>query len=237
MWVLLESAPSSRTVPRRRSLSVLQGRACPDPPSCCGGAQVCALCSVKHTGLPAGSAALSPLVLLPPRAAPPSLTPAAQPFQRASLSQPYLSTGAKPATSVDPWGPPSGASTHSAPKGSDPWAAPQQPAPSTGKAADPWAAALAAKPVSSSGETPFLVPLLQYEHPTLHEESLSWSPPCPPGNPSLCFTSLSSAGSPVLPTRGRDDCPPRPRWAMEGREWRPPTVTTTLSSRVLRSLQ
>ena len=68
-WVLLESAPSPRTVSGHRSLSVLQGRACPDPPSGCGGAQVCALCSLKHTGLPAGSAALSPRVLLPPRLA------------------------------------------------------------------------------------------------------------------------------------------------------------------------
>ncbi|XP_040101783.1 epsin-2 isoform X4 [Oryx dammah] len=73
------------------------------------------------------------------------------PAAPASTSDPWPSFGAKPATSVDPWGPPTGAGTHSAPKGSDPWAAPQQPAPSTGKAADPWAAASAAKPVSSSG--------------------------------------------------------------------------------------
>lgn len=191
-WVLLESAPSPRIVSERRSLSVLQGRACPDPLSCCVGTQVCALCSPSHTGLLAGSVALSPRVLLPPRASPPPLTWAAQPFHRASSSQPYLSTGAKPAASVDPWGAPTGAGTHSAPKGSDPWAAPQQPAPSAGKAADPWAAASAAKPVSSSGETPFLAPLLRSEHPTLHGESLSWSPPCPPGNPSLCFTTPPS---------------------------------------------
>ncbi|XP_032697112.1 epsin-2 isoform X3 [Lontra canadensis] len=60
-------------------------------------------------------------------------------------------TGAKPAASVDPWGVPTGASTHSGPKGSDPWAAPQQPAPRAGKTADAWAAASATKPVSSSG--------------------------------------------------------------------------------------
>ncbi|XP_045840609.1 epsin-2 isoform X3 [Meles meles] len=60
-------------------------------------------------------------------------------------------TGAKPAASVDPWGVPAGASTHSGPKGSDPWAAPQQPAPRAGKTADAWAAASATKPVSSSG--------------------------------------------------------------------------------------
>ncbi|XP_061247167.1 epsin-2 isoform X8 [Bos javanicus] len=73
------------------------------------------------------------------------------PAAPASTADPWPSFGAKPAASVDPWGAPTGASTHSAPKGSDPWAAPQQPAPSAGKAADPWAAASAAKPVSSSG--------------------------------------------------------------------------------------
>ncbi|XP_047564891.1 epsin-2 isoform X3 [Lutra lutra] len=60
-------------------------------------------------------------------------------------------TGAKPAASVDPWGMPTGTSTHSGPKGSDPWAAPQQPALRAGKTADAWAAASATKPVSSSG--------------------------------------------------------------------------------------
>ncbi|ELK15740.1 Epsin-2 [Pteropus alecto] len=59
--------------------------------------------------------------------------------------------GAKPAASVDPWGVPSGASTHSISKSSDPWAATQQSAPRAGKAADAWAAASAAKPVSTSG--------------------------------------------------------------------------------------
>ncbi|XP_055432331.1 epsin-2 isoform X2 [Bubalus kerabau] len=78
------------------------------------------------------------------------------PAAPASTADPWPSfgkdpSGAKPAASVDPWGAPTGAGTHSAPKGSDPWAAPQQPAPSAGKAADPWAAASAAKPVSSSG--------------------------------------------------------------------------------------
>ncbi|XP_034845597.1 epsin-2 isoform X6 [Mirounga leonina] len=60
-------------------------------------------------------------------------------------------TGAKPAASVDPWGVPTGTGTYAGPKGSDPWVAPQQPAPSAGKTADAWAAASAAKPVSSSG--------------------------------------------------------------------------------------
>ncbi|XP_065764747.1 epsin-2 isoform X2 [Muntiacus reevesi] len=78
------------------------------------------------------------------------------PAAPASTADPWPSfgkdpPGAKPAASVDPWGAPTGAGTHSAPKGSDPWAAPQQPAPSAGKATDPWATASAAKPVSSSG--------------------------------------------------------------------------------------
>ncbi|XP_065764752.1 epsin-2 isoform X6 [Muntiacus reevesi] len=73
------------------------------------------------------------------------------PAAPASTADPWPSFGAKPAASVDPWGAPTGAGTHSAPKGSDPWAAPQQPAPSAGKATDPWATASAAKPVSSSG--------------------------------------------------------------------------------------
>ncbi|XP_067572722.1 epsin-2 isoform X2 [Pseudorca crassidens] len=69
-----------------------------------------------------------------------------------STSDPWPSFGAKPATSVDPWGVPTGAGARSVPKGSDPWAAPQQPAPSAGKAADPWAAASAAKPASPSAK-------------------------------------------------------------------------------------
>lgn len=68
-----------------------------------------------------------------------------------STSEAWPSFGAKPAASVDPWGGPPGASTHSISKSSDPWAAPQQPAPSTGKTADAWAAASATQPVSSSG--------------------------------------------------------------------------------------
>ncbi|XP_034503321.1 epsin-2 isoform X4 [Ailuropoda melanoleuca] len=73
------------------------------------------------------------------------------PAAPSSTSDPWPPFGAKPAASIDPWGVPTGASAHSGPKGSDPWAAPQQPAPSTGKTADAWAAASAAKPVSSSG--------------------------------------------------------------------------------------
>ncbi|XP_027945374.1 epsin-2 isoform X3 [Eumetopias jubatus] len=73
------------------------------------------------------------------------------PAAPASTSDPWPPFGAKPAASVDPWGVPTGSSTHSGPKGSDPWAAPQQAAPSAGKTADAWAAASATKPVSSSG--------------------------------------------------------------------------------------
>ncbi|XP_073737897.1 epsin-2 isoform X2 [Callorhinus ursinus] len=73
------------------------------------------------------------------------------PAAPASTSDPWPPFGAKPAASVDPWGVPTGSSTHSGPKGSDPWAAPPQAAPGAGKTADAWAAASAAKPVSSSG--------------------------------------------------------------------------------------
>ncbi|KAL2765912.1 epsin-2 isoform c [Daubentonia madagascariensis] len=69
-----------------------------------------------------------------------------------STSDPWPSFGAKPAASVDPWGVPTGASTHSVPKSSDPWAASRQPAPSAGKTtSDTWGAVSATKPVSASG--------------------------------------------------------------------------------------
>ncbi|XP_070338380.1 epsin-2 isoform X4 [Equus asinus] len=74
------------------------------------------------------------------------------PVAPASTSDPWPSYGAKPAASVDPWGVPTGTSTHSIAKSSDPWAAPQQPASSAGKTADAWAAASTAKPVSTSAE-------------------------------------------------------------------------------------
>lgn len=86
------------------------------------------------------------------------LTPAAQDFLRASLSPARLPTGAKPASSVDPWGVPPGASTHSSSTGSESWAAPQRPAHGAERAADAWAAASAAKPAAASGE-PALPPL------------------------------------------------------------------------------
>ncbi|XP_065752937.1 epsin-2 isoform X1 [Phocoena phocoena] len=86
-----------------------------------------------------------------PSASASQTNPWGAPAAPSSTSDPWPSFGAKPATSVDPWGVPTGAGTRSVPKGSDPWAAPQQPAPSAGKAADPWAAASAAKPASPSG--------------------------------------------------------------------------------------
>lgn len=66
----------------------------------------------------------------------------------ANISEPWPSFGTKPAASVDPWGVPTTVSTQSAPKNSDPWAASQQPASSTGKTADAWGPA---KPGSASG--------------------------------------------------------------------------------------
>ncbi|XP_011810402.1 PREDICTED: epsin-2 [Colobus angolensis palliatus] len=74
------------------------------------------------------------------------------PAAPASTSDPWPSFGTKPAASVDPWGVPTGASTQSVPKNSDPWAASQQPASSAGKtASDAWGAVSTTKPVSASG--------------------------------------------------------------------------------------
>ncbi|KAL4834548.1 hypothetical protein H8958_005091 [Nasalis larvatus] len=74
------------------------------------------------------------------------------PAAPASTSDPWPSFGTKPAASIDPWGVPTGASTQSVPKNSDPWAASQQPASSAGKtASDAWGAVSTTKPVSASG--------------------------------------------------------------------------------------
>lgn len=73
------------------------------------------------------------------------------PAAPANSSDPWPSFGAKPAASVDPWGVPTTASTHSIPQTSDPWAASQPPPPSSGKTMDAWGATSAAKPVSTSG--------------------------------------------------------------------------------------
>lgn len=73
------------------------------------------------------------------------------PAAPANSSDPWPSFGAKPAASVDPWGVPTTASTHTIPQTSDPWAASQPPPPSSGKTMDAWGATSAAKPVSTSG--------------------------------------------------------------------------------------
>ncbi|XP_055263396.1 epsin-2 isoform X5 [Moschus berezovskii] len=106
--------------------------------------------------LPSAGPAAQKVELWGPSTSASQTNPWGTPAAPASTTDPWPSfgkdpPGAKPAASVDPWGAPTGAGTHAAPKGSDPWAAPQQPAPGAGKAADPWAAASATKPVSSSG--------------------------------------------------------------------------------------
>ncbi|XP_063473818.1 epsin-2 isoform X3 [Symphalangus syndactylus] len=74
------------------------------------------------------------------------------PAAPASTSESWPSFGTKPAASIDPWGVPTGASTQSVPKNSDPWAPSQQPASSAGKtASDAWGAVSTTKPVSASG--------------------------------------------------------------------------------------
>uniref|UniRef100_F7IJ10 Epsin 2 n=1 Tax=Callithrix jacchus TaxID=9483 RepID=F7IJ10_CALJA len=73
------------------------------------------------------------------------------PVAPASTSDPWPSFGTKPAASIDPWGAPTGASTQSVLKSSDPWAASQQPASSAGKTASAaWGAVSTTKPVSAS---------------------------------------------------------------------------------------
>ncbi|XP_011932549.1 PREDICTED: epsin-2 isoform X2 [Cercocebus atys] len=80
--------------------------------------------------------------------------PWGRPAAPASASDPWPSFGTKPAASVDPWGVPTGASTQSVPKNSDPWAASQQPASGAGKtASDAWGAVSSTKPVSASAES------------------------------------------------------------------------------------
>uniref|UniRef100_A0A8C6MNL1 Epsin 2 n=1 Tax=Moschus moschiferus TaxID=68415 RepID=A0A8C6MNL1_MOSMO len=106
--------------------------------------------------LPSAGPAAQKVELWGPSTSASQTNPWGTPAAPASTTDPWPSfgkdpPGAKPAASVDPWGAPTGAGTHAAPKGSDPWAAPQQPTPGAGKAADPWAAASATKPGSSSG--------------------------------------------------------------------------------------
>ncbi|KAM6184702.1 epsin-2 isoform 1-T1 [Rhynchocyon petersi] len=74
------------------------------------------------------------------------------PVAPVSTSDPWPSFGTKQARSVDPWGMPTGPSTYSISKDSDPWVISQQPVLGTGaRTSDTWGAASAAKPVSASG--------------------------------------------------------------------------------------
>lgn len=73
------------------------------------------------------------------------------PVAPASTSSPWPSFGAKPASSVDPWGAPPRASTHCVSKSSDSWATPQQPVPDAEKTAGAWAPVSAAEPSSVPG--------------------------------------------------------------------------------------
>ncbi|XP_050823227.1 epsin-2 isoform X1 [Gopherus flavomarginatus] len=73
----------------------------------------------------------------------------------ATTSDPWQSFGAKPATSVDPWGAPTGSATQSLSKNVDPWAPSQSSSVATKATVDPWGPAAANKPISTSGSTSF----------------------------------------------------------------------------------
>ncbi|XP_023958190.1 epsin-2 isoform X2 [Terrapene carolina triunguis] len=73
----------------------------------------------------------------------------------ATTSDPWQSFGAKPATSVDPWGAPTGSTTQSLSKNVDPWAPSQSSSVATKATVDPWGPAAANKPISTSGSTSF----------------------------------------------------------------------------------
>ncbi|XP_032618559.1 epsin-2 isoform X2 [Chelonoidis abingdonii] len=73
----------------------------------------------------------------------------------ATTSDPWQSFGAKPATSVDPWGAPTGSATQSLSKNVDPWAPSQSSSVETKATVDPWGPAAANKPISTSGSTSF----------------------------------------------------------------------------------
>ncbi|XP_053897872.1 epsin-2 isoform X2 [Malaclemys terrapin pileata] len=73
----------------------------------------------------------------------------------ATTSDPWQSFGAKPATSVDPWGVPPGSTTQSLSKNVDPWAPSQSSSVATKATVDPWGPAAANKPISTSGSTSF----------------------------------------------------------------------------------
>ncbi|XP_037766388.1 epsin-2 isoform X3 [Chelonia mydas] len=73
----------------------------------------------------------------------------------ATTSDPWQSFGAKLATSVDPWGAPTGSTTQSLSKNVDPWAPSQSSSVATKATVDPWGPAAANKPISTSGSTSF----------------------------------------------------------------------------------
>ncbi|CAM5142789.1 unnamed protein product [Eretmochelys imbricata] len=73
----------------------------------------------------------------------------------APTSDPWQSFGAKLATSVDPWGAPTGSTTQSLSKNVDPWAPSQSFSVATKATVDPWGPAAANKPISTSGSTSF----------------------------------------------------------------------------------
>ncbi|XP_026539010.1 epsin-2 [Notechis scutatus] len=71
-------------------------------------------------------------------------------------SDPWQSFGAKPATSVDPWGAPAASSAaQPLPKSADPWAPSQPSSVATKAAVDPWGTAPVNKPISASGSKSF----------------------------------------------------------------------------------
>ncbi|XP_073217886.1 epsin-2 isoform X2 [Lepidochelys kempii] len=71
----------------------------------------------------------------------------------APTSDPWQSFGAKLATSVDPWGAPTGSTTQSLSKNVDPWAPSQSFSVATKATVDPWGPAAANKPISTSAES------------------------------------------------------------------------------------
>ncbi|KAG8145823.1 putative Epsin 2 protein [Naja naja] len=73
-----------------------------------------------------------------------------------ATSDPWQSFGAKPATSVDPWGAPATSSAaQPLPKSADPWAPSQPSSVATKASVDPWGTAPVNKPISASGSKSF----------------------------------------------------------------------------------
>ncbi|XP_063171026.1 epsin-2 [Candoia aspera] len=91
---------------------------------------------------------------------PPAAVNQADPWGGAAVStvtsDPWQSFGAKPATSVDPWGAPEASSAaQPLPKNADPWAPSQPSSMATKAAVDPWGPAPVNKPISASGSKSF----------------------------------------------------------------------------------